>query len=106
MLCSACGTVFAPILLGEAISIASPASSFQVAGNHYTKLSVQPFDLIAAMVSSGDAFTDYARGCVIKYAARIKGDRKKLAEDLRKAADYATRAAERLELLESQERNT
>lgn len=72
-------------------------SMTQVAGDHYKRLSVQPFDLQKAMESSGDAFVDGARCVIIKYAARKKGDMKKMAEDLRKAAHYALAAAEHIE---------
>lgn len=69
----------------------------QVGGSHYSRLAVQPFDLIKAMETSGDAFTDYARGAAIKYASRIKGDRDTLIQDLRKGAHYLEEAAKRLE---------
>lgn len=75
----------------------SQDNSFQVAGNHYSRLACQPFDLIRAMETSGNAFVDYARGCAIKYAARIKGDKKTLIQDLRKGAHYLEEAAKELE---------
>lgn len=65
--------------------------------NHYNRCDVEPIDLIAAMESTKDAFVDFCRGNAIKYCARIKGDWLKIREDLLKAADYATRAAKRIE---------
>lgn len=69
----------------------------QVGGDHYKRCQVQPFDLFKAMESTGSVFVDSCRTCIIRYAFRIKGDKKKLAEDLRKASHYALEAAKHLE---------
>lgn len=62
---------------------------------HYTQGSIECIDAMRSALGD-DGFVAYCRGAVIKYAWRAghKGDP---AEDLRKAAWYATRAAEVLE---------
>lgn len=70
----------------------------EAGGAHYGK--VQPFHLTRAMESSGNAHVDGCRCAIIKYAFRLKGkgadQRPKLIDDLRKAAHYATEAADTL----------
>lgn len=56
----------------------------QEGGNHYES-KVDPWELQREMKSSGDAFVDARRADAIKYAWRMKGDKKKLLEDLKKA---------------------
>jgi hypothetical protein len=58
----------------------------QEGGDHYTRLSVQPWDAMEAWMAP-EEFAGYLRGNVIKYVARAgrKGD---AAEDLKKARHY------------------
>ena len=56
---------------------------------HYTQGEVECIDAIEAALGE-EGFKAYCRGCVIKYAWRIKDDP---AQDLHKAAWYAERAA-------------
>lgn len=75
-----------------------PTFTPEAGGNHYGK--TQPFHLTRAMESSGNAHVDGCRCSIIKYAFRIKGKAAervpKLIDDLRKAAHYATEAADTL----------
>lgn len=69
----------------------------QVGGTHYKRLKIQPFDVFKHMESTGNVFVDNARCNGIKYSMRIKGDLAKLAQDLRKGADYYLAAAQHIE---------
>ncbi|MBT9157725.1 MAG: hypothetical protein DDT36_00708 [Firmicutes bacterium] len=66
----------------------------QVGGEHYVTKAIQPWDAIAAWVSSS-GFEAYLHGNIIKYVARYpdKGG----VEDLKKAAHYIERLVEHLE---------
>ncbi len=101
--CETCGYFLAsgeyagqPIIVPSKIPIIEESKE-QIGGNHYSRLAVQPFDLIKSMETAGDVFVDYCRATAIKYAVRIKGDRATLIDDLRKGAHYLTEAANRLE---------
>ena len=61
--------------------------------NYYKNGVCEPWDLTAAMRSSGNAHVDGCRCAIIKYAFRIKGDKAKLIDDLQKASHYALEAA-------------
>jgi hypothetical protein len=57
----------------------------QVGGSHYTKYSIQPWDII-------DCYNlDFYEGNVLKYLLRVKGDR---LEDLEKARHYLDKIIE------------
>lgn len=64
--------------------------------SHYKNGVCEPWDLTAAMRSSGNAHVDGCRCAIIKYAFRIKGDKAKLIDDLEKAGHYALEAADAL----------
>lgn len=89
-------------LSSQTLEVAGSRVTDQIGGDHYARLKLQPFDLIKAMEPSGNAFVDYARGCIIKYACRKKGDLAKMAEDLEKAAHYAKAAADHIRQLNQQ----
>jgi hypothetical protein len=55
------------------------ALTTQIAGDHYTKLAIQPMEF--ALKNN----LDFATSNAIKYLVRRKGDAAKRAEDLRKA---------------------
>jgi hypothetical protein len=59
---------------------------------HYQHGGVETIDYIRAVLGR-DGFVAYCRGQVLKYASREKWD---MAEDLRKAAWYANRAADEM----------
>lgn len=67
------------------------ANAQQIGGNHYTRLSVQPWAAMASWMSR-DAFNGFLRGNVIKYVARDKGG----IEDLKKARHYLDKLIEEL----------
>lgn len=74
----------------------------EVDGTHYQQgFRVTPWDLQAALESTGDVFVDGRRCDVIKYASRLKGVGKqripKLISDLRKARHCLDAAIARLE---------
>lgn len=66
----------------------SPAT-YQVGGDHYTRLSVQPWEAMEAWMST-DEFRGYLRGNALKYLARAgsKGDAR---QDYAKAMHYLVR---------------
>lgn len=65
-------------------------SSYQVGGDHYTRLAVQPWDAMQSWLTA-EEFAGYLRGNAIKYLARDKGAR---VEDLRKARHYIDKLIE------------
>lgn len=79
-----------------------PKKSKQVGGEHYAEgVKTSPWDLQRELESSGNVFVDGRRCDAIRYAARLKGKGdgmlRKLAEDLRKAADCANAGADYIE---------
>lgn len=58
----------------------------QIGGTHYSKLGMQPIELIAALRCS------FIQGCIIKYISRYKA--KNGAEDIRKCIHYAQLASD------------
>lgn len=62
---------------------------------HYPKL--DPWKLQQEMESSGNAFVDARRADTIKYAFRMKGDKHKLLNDLKKARHCVDAAVKELE---------
>lgn len=73
------------------------AHQHQVGGAHYTRLTVQPWDAMAAWMTPAE-LKGYMRGNVIKYIARYQN--KGGVEDLKKLRHYADKLIE-LEQLES-----
>ena len=62
----------------------SPLSKdFQVGGDHYSKLTIQPWDVMRETLSN-EAFCGFLHGNVIKYVMRDKNG----VEDLKKAQHY------------------
>lgn len=74
-----------------------PPHQHQVGGAHYTRLTVQPWDAMAAWMTPAE-LKGYMRGNVIKYIARYQN--KGGVEDLKKLRHYADKLIE-LEQLES-----
>lgn len=68
----------------------------EAGGAHYGK-SLQPWDLQEHMPSSGIASVDGRRCDAIKYSFRMKGDLKKLLDDLKKARHCLDSEISRLE---------
>lgn len=62
----------------------------QVGGDHYTRLSVQPWDAMQAWMTQHE-FEGYLKGNVVKYLARDKGNR---LEDYKKAQHYLDKLVE------------
>lgn len=62
------------------------AREYQVGGNHYTALHVQPWDAMESWMSA-EEFAGFLRGNIIKYIARDKNG----TEDLEKARHYLDR---------------
>jgi hypothetical protein len=63
-----------------------------VGGDHYLKLSIQPWEAMQAWMSR-EEFIGFLRGNVIKYVAREKNP----VEDLKKARHYLDRLIEELD---------
>lgn len=70
----------------------SQPSTHQVGGDHYLKLSIQPWEAMQAWMSR-EEFIGFLRGNVIKYVAREKNP----VEDLKKARHYLDRLIEELD---------
>ena len=64
--------------------VAADASAYQVGGDHYTRLSVQPWEAMQAWMTP-EEFSGFLKGNAIKYLARDKRDS---LEDLKKARHY------------------
>ena len=62
------------------------AREYQVGGDHYTALNVQPWDAMESWMSA-EEFAGFLRGNIIKYIARDKNG----TEDLEKARHYLDR---------------
>jgi hypothetical protein len=63
-----------------------------VGGDHYLKLSIQPWEAMQAWMSR-EEFIGFLRGNVIKYVAREKNP----VEDLKKARHYLDKLIEELD---------
>lgn len=63
----------------------------QVAGDHYTNKSIQPWDAMEAWLSE-EKFLGYLQGNIIKYVARC--DEKGGVTDLKKARHYLDKLIE------------
>lgn len=74
---------------------AEPASARQEGGDHYRRLSIQPWDAMEAWMTR-EEFIGFLLGNVIKYAARarLKGG----VSDLKKLRHYADKLIETLEV--------
>jgi hypothetical protein len=70
----------------EAMRTHDEPGAYQVGGNHYTRLAVQPWDAMEAWMTT-DEFRGFLRGNALKYLARAgaKGD---AATDYEKARHY------------------
>lgn len=66
------------------------ADSYQVDGDHYTALAVQPWDAMQSWMTD-DQFIGYLKGNAIKYIARMG---KKNSSDLQKAQHYIQKLTE------------
>lgn len=60
------------------------SKDFQVGGDHYSKLAIQPWDVMREALGH-EAFCGFLHGNVIKYVMRDKND---ILEDLKKAQHY------------------
>jgi hypothetical protein len=69
------------------------ARNHQVAGEHYTSKSIQPWDFMQAVMSE-EQFEGYIRGNVIKYIARYPEKGGKI--DVEKARHYIDKLLELL----------
>ena len=67
------------------------ASEYQIGGNHYKNLGVEPWDAIQAWMSP-ESFAGFLRGSAIKYVARC--DKKGGLEDIKKAQHYLEKLIE------------
>jgi hypothetical protein len=68
-------------------------NAYQVGGEHYKRLSIQPWEAMAAWMTP-EEFAGFLRGNVIKYICRNKGDKSKQFEDLQKARHYLDKLIE------------
>ena len=64
------------------------ANDRQVGGDHYTRLTIQPWDAMQAWMTP-EEFRGFLKGNVIKYLARTKGP-----NDLQKAHHYMEKLLE------------
>jgi hypothetical protein len=71
---------------------AEKADSYQIGGDHYKEMAVQPWAAMQAWMSEAE-FAGFLRGNAIKYLARAgrKGDE---LQDLQKAAHYLEKLVE------------
>ena len=84
--CSGCGGWSA-----AAERLRTEAESKQVGGDHYTKMEVQPWDVMEAILSPAE-FTGYLKGNIIKYSMR--SGHKPGSDDTGKARHYMQKLQE------------
>ena len=70
------------------------ARTYQVGGDHYSKLSIQPWDIVDTWPI--EQRIGFYRGGLLKYTMRA-GSKGQTLEDIRKAEHYAAKLAEVLE---------
>lgn len=72
--------------------MSEPAMSYQVGGDHYARLKVQPWDAMQAWMTPAE-FRGFLRGNAIKYLARAgaKASTGGAHEDILKAKHYLDR---------------
>lgn len=69
-------------------------SQYQIGGDHYLEMNIQPWDALYSWMSA-EEFSGFLRGNCVKYLARAgKKSPKHLIEDLEKAQHYLTRLIE------------
>ena len=68
-------------------------NSTQVGGDHYTSLSVQPWDAMESWMAPAE-FAGFLRGNVIKYIARAGKKHSTAMQDLNKAQHYLNKLIE------------
>ena len=69
----------------------SPADDYQVDGDHYTTMEIQPWEVMESVLTP-EEFVGFLKGNVIKYAMRA--GRKEGTDDAAKARHYAQKLAE------------
>ena len=69
----------------------SPADDYQVDGDHYTTMDIQPWEVMESVLTP-EEFVGFLKGNVIKYAMRA--GRKEGTDDADKAIHYAKKLAE------------
>lgn len=69
--------------------------SYQVGGNHYSKMKVQPWDAMESCMSD-EEFVGYLRGNIIKYVMRCS--EKDGIQDLKKSKHYLEKLIDTLEI--------
>lgn len=74
---------FIPEPAAEPVETSPLSKDFQVGGDHYSKLTIQPWDVMRETLGH-DAFCGFLHGNVIKYVMRDKNG----VEDLKKAQHY------------------
>ena len=67
------------------------ADEYQVGGNHYTDLKVQPWDVMQAVMTR-EEYIGFLKGNIIKYSMRQ--GRKANSDDAAKARHYMEKLAE------------
>lgn len=73
------------------------ANQYQVDGDHYTTMAVQPWDVMQRVLTPAE-FRGYLKGCVIKYAMR-QGRKSSSPMDGDKCKHYMAKLAEMEEAL-------
>lgn len=71
------------------------ANEYQVGGDHYQKMSIQPWAAMEAWMAP-EQFKGFLRGCLIKYIARCE-DKGEELYDLKKAQHFLTKLLETVE---------
>ena len=71
------------------------ANDYQVGGDHYKNMAIQPWDLMELLMSR-DEFIGYLKGNVIKYTLRA-GHKLNSSDDAQKALHYKQKLEEVIE---------
>jgi len=67
------------------------ANEYQVGGNHYTDMKVQPWDVLQVVLSE-EEYIGFLKGNIIKYS--LRQGRKANSDDAAKARHYMEKLAE------------
>lgn len=74
--------------------MSEPANSYQVGGDHYTSMPIQPWELMEAVLTR-EEWIGYLKGNLIKYSMR--NGRKEDSDDAGKARHYRQKLHEVLQ---------
>jgi len=76
------------------VTMTEPANSYQVGGDHYTSMPMQPWELMEAVLTR-EEWIGFLKGNLIKYT--LRAGRKPGSDDVAKARHYRQKLMEALQ---------